>query len=192
MSFINRRYGTWDALYEYLDFAIYASDEDFKTWIFSRIDKGSVIDYFIFINIIKAVDNYGKNIIMTKHDKTSSFLMIPWDLDATWGRRWDSYCVSAVSILTNRFYERLFTLDPEGFTESLKLRWNEVRNTLVDEETIFGKIAQYKTVLVLSGAIDRENKVWPSHPLNLYWEEYEMQQWYSTRLLYLDNYFQDL
>ena len=149
-------------------------------------------DFFLFINIIKATDNYGMNIIMTKYDAASRFLFIPWDLDATWGRTWLSERTSEEVVLTNNLFDRLITLNPDNFNQILVDRWEEFKRTLFDTQYINDKIEGYRVWLTVSGAIKRDSTLWPENELKLIWEVYYMQDWYALRLAYLNDYFNAL
>lgn len=182
----------WDPLYFYLDFAINSSDEEFEDDILKYINKGSAIDFFIFINVTKAVDNIAKNVIMTRYDSDSKFLFIPWDLDATWGRTWLAEQTSEREILTHNLFDRLITLDPDHFNQDLKQRWNKLKYSLLAPENINKRFNNYEVFLSQSGALERDKTAWTNSVFNVYWEVKYMQEWYALRIEYLDNFFNSL
>ena len=182
----------WYPLYNYLDFAINSDDEEFKDDISYYIDINSVIDYFILINVSKAGDNWGKNIIMTRYNSVSPFLFLPWDMDGTWGRRWDSAYVSPDQIITNNLYNRLLELNPSNYRQKLVERWEFLRQGVLQEYLINSRIDEYESLYIESGAFEREKALWPEWNLNLSDEIEYMKNWNHQRLQYLDNYFNSL
>ncbi len=182
----------WYPLYYYLDFAMNSTDEDFEKYIYDYIDMGSAIDYYILLNITVAGDNWGKNIIMTRYNSTSPFLFVPWDLDGTWGRGWDSTCTSPNALLTNNLYNRLITLNPGEFKQELVARWEYLESELLYEDAINSRIEEYQALYIESGAFERERLLWPEWNLNLSDEVEYMKNWNHQRHQYLENYFSNL
>lgn len=182
----------WDPLYNYLDFAIYSTNDDFKEHIYDYINMSSVIDYYILLNMTKAEDNRGKNIIMSRFDSESPFLFLPWDMDATWGRGWDSTFSSSNSIITNNLFERLIELNVADFRQELRQRWEYLRQNVLQEQAIYTRIEEYEMLFTKSGAFNREKAIWPEWNLNLNFEVEYMKEWSHQRIQFLDNYFNDL
>lgn len=52
---------TWDG---FVDFVANSSDGEFDAGIAERVHIGNALDYFIFLNVLRAVDNRGKTIIL--------------------------------------------------------------------------------------------------------------------------------
>jgi len=182
----------WDPLYNYLDFALHATDDDFTEQIYEYINMGSAIDYFILLNTTNAGDNWGKNIIMSRYDCESPFLFMPWDMDATWGRGWDSTFTSTHNILTNNLYGRLFQLNPGDFRQELIQRWEYLRQNVLQEQAINARIEEYEMLFTQSGAFDREKALWPEWNLNLTAEIEYMKEWNHQRIQFLDDYFNSM
>ena len=57
----------WEPLYEFIHLVAYAADDIFKDSINTLIDIENVIDNFIFINLIQANDNTGKNMYICRY-----------------------------------------------------------------------------------------------------------------------------
>jgi hypothetical protein len=182
----------WDPLYNYLDFALHSTDEDFTEHICEYINIGSAIDYFILLNITNAGDNWGKNIIMSRYDSKSPFLFLPWDMDATWGRAWDSVFTSTHNILTNNLYGRLFDLNISNFRNELSQRWEYLRQNVLQEQDLNSRIENYEALFTISGAFDRDKELWPEWKLNLAEEVEYMKGWNHQRIQYLDDFFVDI
>ena len=103
----------WEPLYNLINLVAYADDSTFIGTIEEIIDMENIIDYFIFINLIQANDNSGKNIFICRFDEDYALFFIPWDLDLTFGNTnsiWTSETPHDV-LLTNNLFNRLFELD---------------------------------------------------------------------------------
>jgi len=182
----------WTPLVNYLNFAVYSEAGDFEDHIFSYINMNSAIDYYILLNLVKGLDNTGKNIIMTRYSNQSPFIFIPWDLDGTWGRGWDSSFVSYDGILTNGLYDRLLELNPSGFKELMAERWHEVYQQFSGGDVISGYIDEIAQEFEQSGAYEREKWLWPEWNLQLEEEAGYMKAWTYSRMEYLNEYFNGL
>jgi spore coat protein H len=182
----------WHYLYTYIDFVVHSPDSVFSENIFGYVNQLSLIDYYILLNASLALDNSGKNIILTKYNSHTPFVQIPWDLDATWGRSFNGEFSPSDTLLTNNLYQRLISNDPYGFRENLKSRWTILRNDILKEENICTWFDYYKSELSASGAIDREAQLWDISELNLDEEIPYIKGWTLDHLEYLDEYFNSL
>jgi hypothetical protein len=90
---------TWDG---FVDFVANSSDGEFDAGIAERVHIGNALDYFIFLNVLRAVDNRGKNYYIGKYNQKSPYFLVPWDLDGTFGLKYDGTYASATdAILSN-------------------------------------------------------------------------------------------
>ena len=82
----------WYPLYRGVNLVASGSDVAFKSLLNKCFDMPLFRDYFIFIELLLAKDNYGKNMFMYCYNKNSDLRLslTPWDLDGTWGRNWNS------------------------------------------------------------------------------------------------------
>ena len=68
-----------------------------------RLDVSSLIDYFIFINLLSAYDNTGRNVFWGIYNVNLTllpkFIIQPWDLDGTLGRTWDAIKLDPKKVL---------------------------------------------------------------------------------------------
>ncbi len=67
----------WANLYQFTDFVINASDEDFSNSIWNKYNEENFASYFMFLNLIRATDNTGKNIYLAKYKKNSEYFYVP-------------------------------------------------------------------------------------------------------------------
>jgi spore coat protein H len=181
----------WEPLYNLYEVAITSDDSTFKHNISRLIDMESFIDYYLFLNLIFAGDNTGKNVFFYWNSSKEQFQIVPWDLDGSWGISFDGAPQSCEGVLTNALYIRLFEANPDDFINRVKNRWNELRETNFNESEIIRQFSHHINELNQSGIIDIENQIWKKN-MNLQDEQNNIQLWLADRLIYLDNYFNTL
>lgn len=64
----------WNNLYNLLDFVINAPDETFYTDFENKFIKDNILDYFLFINVLRAADNTGKNNYFARYKDNDGYL----------------------------------------------------------------------------------------------------------------------
>jgi len=178
----------WEPLYELINLVAYADDSTFIQTIDGIIDIDNIIDYFIFINMIQANDNWGKNIFICRYDESHPLFFIPWDLDLTFGNTnsiWTSETPNDI-LLTNNLFKRLFELNVNNYIDKVRLRWDEIyQDNLLDN--IVNDLVKNNKSLTESNAGYRENKRWDL--ATVYAVEIEnIKTWLSMRLIFFDNY----
>ncbi len=181
----------WENLNNLYEIVVNSDDTTFKQKISRYIDIENFIDYFLFVNLTFAGDNTGKNIFLYRKNNSGLFQIIPWDLDATWGRSFDGSTQNHEGILTNSLYHRLFETNPDNFITQLKLRWTDLRKTHFTESDIREQFAYHFQELQKSGVINVENRNWGNN-MNLQSEQVYIGTWLAKRLTYLDSYFNTL
>ena len=181
----------WQPLYELRDLIVNKSAIEFSRDIDSQIDVAIFIDYYIFLNLVSAADNSGKNIIWVRPNAQAPFFITPWDLDGSWGRFWDGSNMNSTTILTNKLFDRLLTLNPNNFRGNLKSRWLALRGGVLSSsniETVFGR--SFKE-MGKSDILAIENLKWGS-TVNIQQEQQYVNSWTLDRLSFLDVYFSNL
>jgi spore coat protein H len=166
-----------------------STDEVFRANIGQLINLNSVIDYYLFVNLCAGYDNVGKNWCFLKRFAHEPFILVPWDLDGTWGRGVKRQEISPLKVISNDFFKRLTALNPDDFNEKVTLRWNELRAEQFATERLkaifdknFEELRQYQIIPL-------ERKLW--HPtLNIDAEEVYMKNWIQERLVFLDEFFE--
>ena len=177
----------WSSLYNFTNFVMNASDIAFYSQYSAMFDVDNAVDYFIFINVLKAMDNMGRNLFVARYKKTSTFFYAPWDLDAIWGLDTDgSQTNDATGFMTNGFYDRLLNdCSANGFVAMAQARYNALRETVLTREHIMELVrAQYEALLE-DGAYDREHEAWPEFTVDESHLGY-MSDWLDARFEYLD------
>ena len=177
----------WNHLYSFTNFVMNASDNVFNAQYSAQFDKDNAIDYFLFINALKAMDNMGRNLFLARYKKSSAYLYIPWDLDAIWGLDTDGIQTNySGGLMTNGFYDRLMSDCTEnGFVASAKTRYSALRNNILTTDHIMELVQNQYDELLENGAYDREHEAWPSFIVNESQLTY-LSDWLDARFNYLD------
>jgi hypothetical protein len=177
----------WSSLYNFTNFVMNASDIAFYSQYSTMFDADNAVDYFIFINVLKAMDNMGRNLFVARYKKTSTFFYAPWDLDAIWGLDLDGQqTVDAKGILSNGFFDRLMDdCSENGFANKTRDRYNALRETVLNREHIMELVRNQYQALVECGAYDHEHEAWPEYTVDESLLD-AMSDWLDARFAYLD------
>ena len=177
----------WNHLYSFTNFVMNASDNVFNAQYSAQIDKNNVIDYYLFINALKAMDNMGRNIFLARYKKSSTYLYLPWDLDAILGLDTDGSQTNwAGGLMSNGLFDRLAQdCTTNGFVATAKTRYNTLRDTYLNTDHIMQLVQNQYNALVESGAYDREHEAWPDYNVDESQLTY-MNDWLKDRFHYLD------
>ena len=194
----------YSPLYEAIDFVANSNDETFKKEVADYFDIPVLIDYQLFLETLKPIDNSGKNMYWGIYDiaKSKKLTLAIWDLDASVGQDW--HCSAPlhpdyVSPDTElgikeafNLYTRLSTLNVDNYNQKVSDRYHELRKTYFSEENLISKYQGYYNMLVKSGAASREETKWSEdsdiggYPLNFKEEIEYIKNWITKRLNYLD------
>ena len=194
----------YNPLYEAIDFVANSNDETFKKEVANYFDIPVIIDYQLFLETLKPIDNCGKNMYWGIYDvaKDKKLTLAIWDLDASVGQDW--HCSTPlhpdyVSPDTElgikeafNLYTRLSTLNVDNYNQKVADRYHELRKTYFSEENLISKYQSYYDMLVKSGAASREESKWSKdsdiggYPLNFKNEIEYIKNWIIERLKYLD------
>lgn len=194
----------YSPLYEAIDFVANSNDETFKKEVGDYFDIPVLIDYQLFQETLKPVDNNGKNMYWGIYDvaKSKKLTLAIWDLDASVGQDW--HCSTPLHpdyVLPNtdlgvkdgfNLYHRLSSLNVDNYNEKVASRYQELRKTYFSEENLISRYQGYYDMLVKSGAASREECKWSKdsdiggYPLNFKSEIEYIKNWIINRLNYLD------
>jgi len=197
----------WEPLWNGINFVATSDDNYFAGWVEEYFDYPVLIDYYLFLELILATDNHGKNMFYyiydTKAATNSRKLGIaPWDLDGTWGCRWDgnSYYTGAEQDFPTfldryehgqlSYYYRLNKINYNNWNDVLKARYAELRGTYFDEENLIARFNEYADIFEKSGADQREQERWGSSLAfhrDIQGDVDYIAGWIHDRLAYLDN-----
>ena len=194
----------YSPLYEAIDFVANSNDEAFKKEVGDYFDIPVLIDYQLFQETLKPVDNNGKNMYWGIYDvaKSKKLTLAIWDLDASVGQFWQcSTPLHPNRVFPNtdlgvkdgfNLYHRLSSLNVDNYNEKVANRYHELRKTYFSEENLISRYQGYYDMLVKSGAASREETKWSEdsdiggYPLNFKSEIEYIKNWIINRLNYLD------
>lgn len=185
----------WSKLYEFVDFVINEDSLYFYQSYQDEFNTDNAINYLIFLNLLRATDNTGKNTFIARYNKDEPYFLSPWDLDGTFGIKWNGVQENITNdILTNGFYNRLILdYQQNGFVDKLVKRWNLLRQNTITSENILEAFYDQYNYLYLNGVYQRELIAWPdsSSFLDLNNMDYT-STWLQNRFIYLDGFFNKL
>lgn len=194
----------YSPLYEAIDFVANSNDETFKKEVADYFDIPVLIDYQLFLETLKPIDNNGKNMYWGIYDvaKSKKLTLAIWDLDASVGQDWQcstplhpEYVSPDTELGIEKafnLYKRLSTLNVDNYNQKVADRYHELRKTYFSEENLIAKYQDYYDMLVKSGAASREETKWSEdsdiggYPLNFKEEIEYIKNWITKRLNYLD------
>jgi hypothetical protein len=180
----------WTSLHDFVSFVTTSSNADFYAQYKSRFNFANAVDYYLFLNLIRAIDNTGKNIYIAKYKAGEPYFYAPWDVDGVLGNSWDGTNQNITNdLLGNGFYDRLLNdYAPGGFREALASRWASLRASVVTQAHIMGKIEANNAYLLSNNVYEREHLAWPDYQYDAAQLAYP-GNWLAARLAYLDGIF---
>lgn len=177
----------WSSLYNFTNFVMNSTDYAFYSQYGTMFDVANAIDYYLFINVLKAMDNMGRNLFVARYKKSGAFFYLPWDLDAIWGLDTDgTQTHDATGLMENGFYARLLQdCSDNGFSALAQARYNALRETVLTRDHIMELVRnQYEELLAL-GVYEREHEAWPEFTVDERQLDY-LSHWLDDRFAYLD------
>lgn len=183
----------WEPLHDAVKFALEATDAEFAGRAALLYDLPVWTDYFIFIRLLLAIDNHGKNTFAYLYDKTadSRLGIAPWDLDATWGRNYDGSTLAPdIFNGSHRLLDRL--AGQEGYMESMAERYFELRKDVFSADSLKARFRNYFDYFEENGASQREEERWGGVngvELDFAAERAYIENWIDGRLAAVDGYF---
>lgn len=189
----------WKPLYDAINVSSdYSSDANFIAKLYDTYDMPVFLDYYLFIELMLATDNQGKNTYLSVYDQTVSpkLTITPWDLDGVWGRRWEgssnlTYAnqnfetfINTYEHSQNNVYIRMLKLNYNNFKTGLKNRYLQLRGSYFSYNSLYSRFEHYYDLFMKSGAGSREMNRWGSSSMTN--EMTFLSNWITARLNYLD------
>ena len=176
----------YDNLHTAVSFIVNSTPEQFAYEINTYIDTNNAIDYFLFINLLRATDNLSKNYYIAKYNQETPYFMVPWDMDGVFGTIQDGKRISTTNdILSNGLFDKMHA--DKGLRAKMAIRWTQLRKGSFHTDSITNRITTKYAALETKNMYERDALVWNiSHD-----EEHltYMLEWIQQRLTYLDTYF---
>lgn len=182
-------------LFWFQNLVVKESDAVFSEKIAESLDLNNAVDYYLFVNLIRATDNLGKNYYLGKYDENEPCFIIPWDLDGTFGVIQDGKQINTTTdILTNGLFDRLIKLNPNDYKSKVKLRWQSLRSNEFSDKNLMSKIDAIYSKFTTEKVYEREQLVWQNKLTKVTNEEHYnyLSDWLKNRLLFLDSHFEKL
>ncbi len=181
----------WEPLRHLRWLIVQSNSQDFVDGISQNVDLENIIDYHLFLNLIFASDNTGKNTYLMRQHDTDPFKIIPWDLDGTWGLFWNGNSIGYNEVLSNGLYNRLLALNPNDFRMKMKTRWIYLRANTFSQTNLTNVFEENFEQLSESDIISIENAKW-NQGIDLETEHVKLNNWLTSRLIFLDEYYANL
>lgn len=181
----------WTNLHGFVSFVVESEKTVFDSEIGAWADIQNMADYFIFLNLMYAIDNVGKNVYTARHDAGSPYVFVAWDMDGTFGNSFTGERLADTnSILSNGIYDRF--LENNVFITELKSRWNFLKGGMLSQNNLSSMFFENFSYLKNNGAYERE-EMDETFPFNYSDTEVDfINDWIGTRLNYLDDYINGL
>ncbi len=132
------------------------------------LDTGNVIDYGLWVMLTQSHDGFFKNQFLNCVYEDGAYAMykIPWDTNNTFGDVWSNELEEnnhidfyIGSLVMDSAFERLVTDGDDKIFESIRLRWQELRQSVLEYHALTGRARSMHTAL--SPAIIRDGRRWP-------------------------------
>ncbi|MGJ8667054.1 MAG: CotH kinase family protein [Patiriisocius sp.] len=178
----------FDNLHDFVSFVATADDASFTSEISNKIDIANAVEYFLYVNILRATDNLGKNYFFAKYEQGTPYFFVPWDTDGTLGTVMDGRRSDITyDILKNNLFERLLKTNASDFKGKVKARWEELRNNQYSEKELMNRMEDVYNKFTKSHIYEREQKLWGNLGGQ---EDFDYtKQWLENRLIFLDKNF---
>ncbi len=154
--------GVWDPMQDYV--SLFYREESSPDWdeieTFANVEN--LIDVALYKQFTCAVDNAFQNQYMLYRQAEDRFYRIPWDMNYSWGDTHDGFLDRDLTtmVLPDMELETLYQADPERTKELVAARWDELRQTLFDVDTIQQAMLDQTRILTGSGALGRDLALW--------------------------------
>ncbi len=176
----------YNNLHEAITFVASSNDSAFEQKLPTYFNVDNLVDYFLFINTIRATDNLGKNFYLAKYNTDTPYFIVPWDMDGVLGTIQAGKRIPTTDdILSNNLFDRM--LENKNLKNKMNQRWQELRAGAFQSESLAMRIEKRYQKLASTKMYERDALAWD---INHDAEHLEyMLDWLKKRLTYLDTYF---
>jgi len=181
----------WTNLHRLVDFVVNNDQTTFDATISEQVSFENMADYFIFMNVIYAADNRGKNIFTGRYDNDKPYFFLAWDMDGSFGNDWQGERTDVTTaILSNGLYDKL--LENPEFKAEVIARWADMRNQTLQVGELQKRFSDLFSKMKDNGVYERETFD-AELPRNYSDEEINfIKSWIDRRITFLDDYFDNL
>lgn len=193
----------WEPLYNAVKFVATSNQLPFEQGVKDYFDYPMLKDYYLFLDLLLATDNHGKNMFYYAYDKQGPegnlLGVAPWDLDGVFGQRWDkstSYTSDATQDLDDflwahehgqvTYYYRLNQSSTLNWSEELAARYAELRPGYFEPDNLANRFIDYADLFEQSNALAREEDRWPTIHSSIASSVDYAAEWVRSRVAALD------
>ena len=189
-----------------------SDDDTFLSEAARYFDLPVLIDYYLFINVVFAIDNVCNNMVYACYDMSQDkkLTFAVWDLDATVGQNYtdiegyyradaiqperelDSVPATMCQLSVNRLFGRVRALP--GFMSAVKKRYWELRQGILRPDSLVERYSAIYRRLDACGALARETVRWSGtgdtdHRMLDFPDEMDyLCDWIRRRIAHLDSH----
>lgn len=180
---------TWQPLLQFMEFFRTNSYNNLFPTINDYIDMPVYIDYVLFVNMLSARDNTGKNFFWSYYDHTLSnkALITLWDLDHSWGRQYNG----KEETTNYEFSERMVSkfMRNNAFCDSLNSRYAYLRQHIFTVQHLDSIVGNYFNLFETTGMDRVEQEIWDGVDvaLDIPSERAYIHNWLVKRIAFLDS-----
>ncbi len=180
----------WSDLHAFVSFVVTSGNVAFTDQFPLHFHLDNAVDYFLLLNLMRAVDNTSKNTYIARHNAYSGYFYVPWDLDGTFSRVHDGTVDTATtSMLFNGMYQRLrWDCAPDGFMQRARQRWAALREGAFSAHELTARFHDAHEDLARTGVYAREELAWSGYTYDP-GELERVAQWIDQRTAYMDAWF---
>lgn len=154
-------------------FVSQSDDATFHDQFSQYLDLEAVIDFIIFYQVAECSDSYIKNIEYTTYDG-KIWLLIPYDLDSTWGLNWDGKTIFDPEMdmlntgLTSKNFDNfklntLLNRTLKAFKPEIKARYAQLRTSVLTPEKVTSMFEEFMDSIG-TNVYAKELSRWPNIP----------------------------
>lgn len=192
----------WGPLWNAVNFVATSRQQEFDNELATRFDYPVLKDYYLFIELLLATDNHGKNMFYFVYDKEGAegerLGLAPWDLDGVLGARWDG---STDLTYPDQDFDNFLWANEHGehtiyyrlkhsslsWADELKARYCELRDNAWNEQSLRRRVTDYAALFAESGADLREAERWPQYHPDIASAADYTDNWLHERIAFLDD-----
>lgn len=189
-----------------------SSNPVFAAQVGDYFDLPVLVNYYVFIHTLFAIDNTDKNIVWACYDSETDkkLTLAVWDLDATAGQHYadgdgyyhadaiqpendlDSVSTSISGVTQNRLFKMLRNM-PAFRLKATNCYWR-LRESVLHPDSLVARYAAVYERLVKCGAMGREEVRWSdtgdiAHRMLTFDDEFDyLCDWLRRRIAYLDTH----
>ena len=166
-------------------FVATCSDADFKAHIEEYMDLNSLLNYYVFAQVITHKDGLGKNMNMVTYDGNVWYVR-PYDLDATYGLEWYGRVLLPYDTELKMRESNLWKKLEDNFGQEIYDRYIMLRNDQLREDAVLSEFRYFMDEVGAELYSDNFEK-WRDTPGQEFMYD-QIAAYVSARYEYLDKY----